>query len=87
MLWTIIGGFAFLGCQAWEWSHFISGTDIPTLGDVLVNGVWVENYEILGLILLLINMGHQCSLHCFSLLLVFTVFTFSQGCTQCYYFL
>jgi len=27
MLWTIIGGFTFLGCQAWEWSHFIHGTD------------------------------------------------------------
>ena len=27
MLWTIIGGLAFLGCQAWEWSHFIHGTD------------------------------------------------------------
>ncbi len=27
MLWTIIGGFTFLGCQAWEWSHFISGSD------------------------------------------------------------
>jgi len=25
MLWTILGGFAFLGSQAWEWSHFISG--------------------------------------------------------------
>lgn len=25
MLWTILGGFAFLGCQAWEWSHFIHG--------------------------------------------------------------
>lgn len=48
MLWTIIGGFAFLGCQAWEWSHFISGTDNATLGDVFVNGVWVENYEIFG---------------------------------------
>jgi cytochrome c oxidase subunit III len=23
MLWTIIGGLAFLGCQAWEWSVFI----------------------------------------------------------------
>ncbi len=23
MLWTILGGFAFLGCQAWEWSQFI----------------------------------------------------------------
>ncbi|MGB3182157.1 MAG: cytochrome c oxidase subunit 3 [Cyclobacteriaceae bacterium] len=27
MLWTIIGGITFLGCQAWEWSHFIHGTD------------------------------------------------------------
>lgn len=25
MLWTIIGGLTFLGCQAWEWSHFIAG--------------------------------------------------------------
>ena len=27
MLWTLVGGVAFLGCQAWEWSHFIHGTD------------------------------------------------------------
>jgi cytochrome c oxidase subunit 3 len=27
MLWTIVGGIAFLSCQAWEWSHFIHGTD------------------------------------------------------------
>lgn len=25
MLWTIVGGLAFLSCQAWEWSHFIHG--------------------------------------------------------------
>jgi cytochrome c oxidase subunit 3 len=24
--WTIVGGFIFLGSQAWEWSHFIHGT-------------------------------------------------------------
>jgi cytochrome c oxidase subunit 3 len=23
--WTIVGGFAFLGCQAWEWHHLITG--------------------------------------------------------------
>jgi cytochrome c oxidase subunit 3 len=23
MIWTIIGGIAFLGCQAWEWTQFI----------------------------------------------------------------
>ena len=28
MLWTILGGLTFLGCQAWEWTHFIVGTDI-----------------------------------------------------------
>ncbi|MEP0987234.1 cytochrome c oxidase subunit 3 [Ekhidna sp.] len=28
MLWTILGGLVFLGCQAWEWSHFIHGADI-----------------------------------------------------------
>ena len=28
MLWTILGGLTFLGCQAWEWTHFISGTEI-----------------------------------------------------------
>ena len=27
MLWTVLGGIAFLSCQAWEWSHFIHGTD------------------------------------------------------------
>ncbi|HYG18520.1 MAG TPA: cytochrome c oxidase subunit 3 [Ohtaekwangia sp.] len=26
MLWTILGGIAFLSCQAWEWSHFIHGS-------------------------------------------------------------
>ena len=35
MLWTIVGGFTFLGCQAWEWSHFIHGTD---LGSRLLDG-------------------------------------------------
>lgn len=25
LLWTIVGGFAFLLCQAWEWHHLITG--------------------------------------------------------------
>ena len=28
MIWTIIGGLLFLGCQAWEWTHFIVGDGI-----------------------------------------------------------
>ncbi len=42
MLWTILGGFAFLGSQAWEWAHFIHGTDEGSIIRVLENGNWVE---------------------------------------------
>ncbi len=42
MLWTILGGFTFLGCQAWEWAHFIHGTDGGTVIKEIVNGQWVE---------------------------------------------
>lgn len=38
MLWTILGGFAFLASQAWEWSHFIHGTEE---GLTLANGAKV----------------------------------------------
>lgn len=34
MLWTILGGITFLSCQAWEWTHFIVGTDVPTVKSV-----------------------------------------------------
>jgi cytochrome c oxidase subunit 3 len=34
MLWTILGGLTFLSCQAWEWTHFIVGSDAgKTLAD------------------------------------------------------
>jgi cytochrome c oxidase subunit 3 len=36
MLWTILGGFIFLASQAWEWTHFIHGTEN---GFTLENGV------------------------------------------------
>jgi cytochrome c oxidase subunit 3 len=49
MLWTIIGGLTFLGCQAWEWTHFIVGTDTPTLMKVFDAklGGWKE-IEVFG---------------------------------------
>ncbi|HRD57061.1 MAG TPA: cytochrome c oxidase subunit 3 [Ferruginibacter sp.] len=34
MIFTILGGLAFLGCQAWEWTHMITGDHT-----VLVDGV------------------------------------------------
>jgi len=47
MLWTIIGGLTFLGCQAWEWSHFIHGTGVPTIARMMVDGEW-QNVQLLG---------------------------------------
>lgn len=34
MFWTIIGGLAFVGSQAWEWFHFIKGTDTGAMRNV-----------------------------------------------------
>jgi len=31
MIWTIIGGFIFLGSQAYEWYHFIHGTELGAI--------------------------------------------------------
>jgi len=49
LLWTIIGGFTFLGSQAWEWSHFIAGPhDLAkaakdALGNPIVGANLTEN--------------------------------------------
>ncbi|MDX1905215.1 MAG: cytochrome c oxidase subunit 3 [Thermonemataceae bacterium] len=42
MLWTILGGITFLGCQAWEWTHFITGSDNGAVRNVWMNGEWVQ---------------------------------------------
>jgi cytochrome c oxidase subunit 3 len=49
MLWTLIGGITFLSCQAWEWTHFIVGTDTPTLMKVFNTklGAW-EDVKVFG---------------------------------------
>jgi cytochrome c oxidase subunit 3 len=35
LAWTIVGGFAFLGCQAWEWTHLITGEHAVLVGNSL----------------------------------------------------
>ncbi len=37
LLWTILGGLVFLSCQAWEWTHMITGKT-----PVLIDGVVQE---------------------------------------------
>ena len=51
--WTIVGGLAFLGCQAWEWHHLITGEHavlvdgkIELIGQTMGGNPWgklVEN--------------------------------------------
>jgi cytochrome c oxidase subunit 3 len=33
MVLTILGGLAFLSCQAWEWTHLLTGEHVAMLGD------------------------------------------------------
>jgi cytochrome c oxidase subunit 3 len=33
MILTILGGLAFLGCQAWEWTHLLTGEHVALLSD------------------------------------------------------
>jgi cytochrome c oxidase subunit 3 len=49
MFWTIIGGLAFLGCQAWEWHHLITGQHavladgkIEMIGQTMGGNPWGE---------------------------------------------
>lgn len=58
MLWTILGGLTFLGCQAWEWTHFIVGTETPTLVKDFVNGQWITK-EVTGASLKINQYGPQ----------------------------
>jgi cytochrome c oxidase subunit III len=58
MLWTILGGITFLSCQAWEWTHFIVGTDSPTIVKDFVNGAWITK-EVFGANLHINQYGPQ----------------------------
>lgn len=44
MLWTIIGGLAFVGSQAWEWFHFTVGTPEGAVRNVwdMATGQYVQ---------------------------------------------
>ena len=52
IFWTIIGGLAFLGCQAWEWHHLITGElavladgKIEFIGQTMRGNPWGELVE------------------------------------------
>ena len=58
LLLTVIGGFFFVGSQAWEWYHFIHGTHF---GSVLTSQGWaVVDYDSANKLIL--NMGRGGSI-------------------------
>jgi len=38
---TIVGGFIFLFSQVWEWAHFIHGTEVGAVKEIIEDGEWV----------------------------------------------
>lgn len=47
MLWTIVGGLTFLGCQAWEWTHFIMGKGDGIGANLMMNEYGPSNFAAL----------------------------------------
>lgn len=45
MLWTVLGGIAFLSCQAWEWTIFINGSEegLNVAGRIVRGASLIEN--------------------------------------------
>jgi cytochrome c oxidase subunit III len=52
MFWTVIGGLIFVGSQAWEWYHFIHGSELGAfelgIGVVDINGTIEQTQGIIG---------------------------------------
>jgi len=66
LFWTIIGGLAFLGCQAWEWHHLITGEHavlvdgkIDLIGQTTRGNAWGSLVEGSAVVDALKNSSHE----------------------------
>ncbi len=64
MLWTIIGGVVFISCQAWEWSHFMHGSEsLVRVYNPLTEGFEGNYARVIeganGAVSLLVNLGDK----------------------------
>jgi cytochrome c oxidase subunit III len=62
LIWTIIGGAAFLGCQAWEWHHLITGEHtviadgkLDVIGQTMGGNPWGQLIEDQGMLTAALN--------------------------------
>ena len=71
MLWTILGGIAFLLCQAWEWHHLITGehavladgNKIELVGQTMGGNPWGRLAEGSAVTDALKNSSHHTLMH------------------------
>jgi cytochrome c oxidase subunit III len=70
LFWTIIGGLAFLGCQAWEWHHLITGEHVvlvdgklDMIGQTTTGNPWGELVHGPELTAALNNTSHDALVH------------------------
>lgn len=75
MLWTLLGGMTFLGCQAWEWTHFIHGTDEGVVMTYVNSLSYIVTETVYGANLLVNEYGPAPFAQLFSLLQDFMAFT------------
>lgn len=66
LFWTIVGGFAFLACQAWEWTHLITGEHavlangkIELLGTTVTQNPWGTRIDAAQASQALLNTPHD----------------------------
>ena len=70
MFWTIIGGLAFLGCQAWEWHHLITGEHavladgkIEMIGQTMGGNPWGKLVDPAAVQQALATSSHETLVH------------------------
>ncbi|MBM3415928.1 MAG: cytochrome c oxidase subunit III [Bacteroidetes bacterium] len=75
LAWTIVGGLAFLGCQAWEWHHLITGEHavlataadgkqyIDIIGQTMGGNPWGQLADHNTAMVALNNSSHETLLH------------------------
>ena len=70
LAWTIVGGLAFLSCQAWEWHHLITGEHpvlvdgkVELIGQTMRGNPWGKLVEGPAVAEALRNSSHETLVH------------------------
>ena len=65
LAWTIVGGIAFLSCQAWEWTHLLTGehavldgNQLSVIGQTTTHNPWGPDVSAASAINALQNTSH-----------------------------